>query len=153
MVDLGRDRGRGRALDDPAEKAEFLESLGLEETGLARVIRAGYALLDLITFFTAGPKEARAWTDAGGTTAPQAAGVIHTDFEKGFIRRRNHRLRRLRRLRRRAGRQGINAHIRGVVDRFAEEGYSVIAPALFDRVERDVWNWTTTRRASRAAAP
>ncbi|MCB2102401.1 MAG: redox-regulated ATPase YchF [Rhodobacterales bacterium] len=73
-------------LADPAEKAEFLESLGLEETGLARVIRAGYHLLDLITFFTAGPKEARAWTVRRGAKAPEAAGAIHTDFERGFIR-------------------------------------------------------------------
>lgn len=72
-------------LDDPADKAEFLESLGLEETGLARVIRAGYRLLDQITFFTVGPKEARAWTVKRGATAPQSAGVIHTDFERGFI--------------------------------------------------------------------
>jgi len=68
------------------EKQEFLETLGLEETGLARVIRAGYELLHLITFFTVGPKEARAWTVQKGAKAPQAAGVIHTDFEKGFIR-------------------------------------------------------------------
>ena len=73
-------------LSDPAEKKEFLESLGLEETGLARVIKAGYSLLDLITFFTVGPKEAHAWTLQGGLKAPQAAGVIHTDFERGFIR-------------------------------------------------------------------
>ncbi len=73
-------------LADPAEKQAFLESLGLEEAGLARVIRAGYALLDLITFFTVGPKEARAWTIRRGSTAPKAAGVIHSDFEKGFIR-------------------------------------------------------------------
>jgi hypothetical protein len=73
-------------LADEAEKAEFLASLGLEETGLARVIRAGYGLLDLVTFFTVGPKEARAWTVQKGAKAPQAAGVIHTDFEKGFIR-------------------------------------------------------------------
>jgi ribosome-binding ATPase len=72
-------------LPDEAEKREFLASLGLSETGLARVIRAGYGLLDLITFFTAGPKEARAWTVAQGTKAPQAAAVIHTDFERGFI--------------------------------------------------------------------
>jgi GTP-binding protein YchF len=72
-------------LDDEAEKQEFLESLGLEETGLARVIRAGYELLGLITYFTAGPKEARAWTIHKGTKAPQAAGVIHGDFERGFI--------------------------------------------------------------------
>ncbi|MDQ4060533.1 MAG: DUF933 domain-containing protein, partial [Pseudomonadota bacterium] len=68
------------------ERAEFLRSLGLEEPGLNRLIRAGYRLLDLITFFTAGPKEARAWTVRRGARAPQAAGVIHTDFEKGFIR-------------------------------------------------------------------
>jgi len=68
------------------ERAEYLESLGLAETGLARVIRAGYDLLGLQTFFTAGPKEARAWTVARGAKAPQAAGEIHTDFEKGFIR-------------------------------------------------------------------
>lgn len=71
---------------EPAERAEFLESLGLDETGLARVIRAGYDLLDLQTYFTAGPKEARAWTFHKGAKAPQAAGEIHTDFEKGFIR-------------------------------------------------------------------
>jgi GTP-binding protein YchF len=71
---------------DAAERTEFLKSLGLEEPGLNRLIRAGYALLGLITFFTAGPKEARAWTVAKGARAPQAAGVIHTDFEKGFIR-------------------------------------------------------------------
>ena len=69
-----------------AEKDEFLASLGLEETGLARIIRAGYALLRLVTFFTAGPKEAHAWTVERGTKAPQAAGKIHTDFERGFIR-------------------------------------------------------------------
>jgi GTP-binding protein YchF len=73
-------------LGDEAEKAEFLGSLGLEETGLTRVIRAGYGLLGLLTFFTVGPKEARAWTVAKGAKAPQAAGAIHTDFEKGFIR-------------------------------------------------------------------
>jgi GTP-binding protein YchF len=71
---------------DAEERAEFLESLGLSETGLARVIRAGYDLLGLQTFFTVGPKEARAWTVAKGAKAPQAAGEIHTDFEKGFIR-------------------------------------------------------------------
>jgi ribosome-binding ATPase len=68
------------------ERAEFLAAVGLEETGLDRLIRAGYALLDLVTFFTAGPKETRAWTITRGTKAPQAAGVIHTDFERGFIR-------------------------------------------------------------------
>jgi GTP-binding protein YchF len=73
-------------LEDPEEKAEFLSSLGLEETGLTRIIRAGYDLLELITFFTCGPKEARAWTVMRGSKAPQAAGAIHTDFERGFIR-------------------------------------------------------------------
>jgi GTP-binding protein YchF len=73
-------------LESPDEQKEFLESLGLKETGLAQVIRAGYSLLDLITYFTAGPKEARAWTIIRGTKAPQAAAVIHTDFERGFIR-------------------------------------------------------------------
>jgi ribosome-binding ATPase len=73
-------------IGDDAEKAGFLESLGLAETGLARVIRAGYRLLDLITFFTSGPKETRAWTVAEGTKAPGAAGEIHSDFERGFIR-------------------------------------------------------------------
>ena len=73
-------------LTDPAEQREFLASLGLTETGLSQVVRAGYKLLDLITFFTAGPKEARAWTVRRGAKAPEAAGVIHTDFERGFIR-------------------------------------------------------------------
>jgi GTP-binding protein YchF len=68
------------------EQAEFLETLGLEEAGLDRLIREGYALLGLVTYFTAGPKETRAWTITTGTKAPQAAGVIHTDFERGFIR-------------------------------------------------------------------
>ena len=68
------------------EQAEYLEAVGLAEPGLNRVIRAGYDLLHLITYFTVGPKEARAWTIEKGTRAPQAAGVIHTDFEKGFIR-------------------------------------------------------------------
>jgi hypothetical protein len=68
------------------ERKDYLEAVGLAEPGLNRVIRAGYGLLRLITFFTVGPKEARAWTVAQGTRAPQAAGVIHTDFEKGFIR-------------------------------------------------------------------
>ena len=71
---------------DPEERTEYLADLGLEEPGLNRLIRAGYKLLNLITYFTAGPKEARAWTIPIGTKAPQAAGVIHTDFEKGFIR-------------------------------------------------------------------
>ncbi len=73
-------------LEDAADQKEFLESLGLKETGLTQVIRAGYGLLDLITYFTAGPKEARAWTIMRGTKGPQAAAVIHTDFERGFIR-------------------------------------------------------------------
>jgi GTP-binding protein YchF len=70
----------------PDEQEDYLEAVGLSEPGLNRVIRAGYDLLGLITYFTAGPKEARAWTVPHGTRAPQAAGVIHTDFEKGFIR-------------------------------------------------------------------
>jgi ribosome-binding ATPase len=69
-----------------ADRAEFLRDLGLGEAGLNRLIREGYRLLGLITFFTVGPKEARAWTVTRGTKAPQAAAVIHTDFEKGFIR-------------------------------------------------------------------
>ena len=71
---------------DEETRNEYLKELGLEEPGLNRLIRAGYKLLDLITYFTAGPKEARAWTIPEGTGAPRAAGVIHTDFEKGFIR-------------------------------------------------------------------
>ena len=67
------------------DRAEFLESLGLEDSGLDRIIRAGYELLGLITYFTCGPKEARAWTITRGTKAPQAAAVIHNDFERGFI--------------------------------------------------------------------
>ena len=70
----------------PEERAEFLADLGLPEAGLNRLIRAGYKLLDLVTYFTAGPKEARAWTITRGTKAPQAAAVIHSDFERGFIR-------------------------------------------------------------------
>lgn len=73
-------------LDDGEEKDMFLEALGLEEPGLNRVIRAGYQLLDLQTYFTAGVKEVRAWTTKVGATAPRAAAAIHTDFEKGFIR-------------------------------------------------------------------
>jgi ribosome-binding ATPase YchF (GTP1/OBG family) len=68
------------------EREEYLAAIGLQEPGLDRLVRAGYGLLDLVTFFTAGPKEARAWTVTRGTRAPQAAGVIHTDFERGFIR-------------------------------------------------------------------
>ncbi len=73
-------------LESPEEQKEFLESLGLEETGLAKVIRAGYKLLGLETYFTAGPKEVRAWTFVKGSKAPQCAGIIHSDFERGFIR-------------------------------------------------------------------
>ena len=68
------------------EKTEFLTTLGLEEAGLNKLIRTGYSLLNLITFFTAGPKEARAWTLKKDSTAPQGAGKIHSDFERGFIR-------------------------------------------------------------------
>jgi GTP-binding protein YchF len=71
---------------DPAERLDYLTDAGLEEPGLNRLIRAGYELLGLITYFTVGPKEARAWTIVNGTLAPQAAGAIHSDFEKGFIR-------------------------------------------------------------------
>jgi GTP-binding protein YchF len=69
-----------------ADQKDYLEAVGLEEPGLNRVIRAGYQLLHLVTYFTVGPKEARAWTIEKGTKGPAAAGVIHTDFEKGFIR-------------------------------------------------------------------
>ena len=71
---------------DAEDKADFLEEIGQKEPGLNRVIRAGYELLGLQTYFTAGVKEVRAWTIKKGATAPQAAGAIHTDFEKGFIR-------------------------------------------------------------------
>lgn len=74
------------ALEDYEDRKAFLEDLGLKESGIARLITSTYTLLNLITYFTAGEKEARAWTITGGMTAPQAAGVIHTDFEKGFIR-------------------------------------------------------------------
>lgn len=74
------------AVLEEAERLEFLKDLGIQEAGLDRVIRAGYSLLGLQTFFTAGPKETRAWTVTKGATAPQAAGVIHGDFEKGFIK-------------------------------------------------------------------
>jgi ribosome-binding ATPase YchF (GTP1/OBG family) len=70
----------------PADRLELLAELGLEEPGLDRLIRAGYRLLGLLTFFTAGPKEVRAWTVRRGAAAPEAAGVIHSDFERGFIR-------------------------------------------------------------------
>ena len=73
-------------LDDPEEKAMFMEELGVEESGLDRLIRSSYALLGLISFLTAGSDECRAWTIKNGTKAPQAAGKIHTDFERGFIR-------------------------------------------------------------------
>jgi GTP-binding protein YchF len=73
-------------LESEEEKKEFLSSLGLTEPGLNKIIRAGYRRLDLLTFFTVGPKETRAWTVRRGSTAPQAAGAIHTDFERGFIR-------------------------------------------------------------------
>jgi ribosome-binding ATPase YchF (GTP1/OBG family) len=71
---------------DETEQAEYLQAAGLDEPGLTKLIHAGYALLGLQTYFTVGPKEARAWTIHVGDTAPKAAGVIHTDFEKGFIR-------------------------------------------------------------------
>jgi ribosome-binding ATPase YchF (GTP1/OBG family) len=70
----------------PDERADYLEAVGLKEPGLNRLIRAGYDLLHLVTFFTAGPKESRAWTVTQGAKAPQAAGAIHSDFERGFIR-------------------------------------------------------------------
>ena len=73
-------------IDDAEEKAEFLETLGLSEPGLNKIIRAGYKLLNLVTFFTVGPKEARAWTARRNATAPEAAGAIHTDFQRGFIK-------------------------------------------------------------------
>ncbi len=73
-------------LDDKTEQQEFLETLGLEETGLTKIIKAGYELLGLQTYFTAGPKEVRAWTFVKGSKAPQCAGIIHSDFERGFIR-------------------------------------------------------------------
>ncbi|MGL4976020.1 MAG: redox-regulated ATPase YchF [Bosea sp. (in: a-proteobacteria)] len=74
------------AVLDSAEQKDYLDAIGLAEPGLNRVIRSGYTLLGLLTYFTVGPKEARAWTVTEGTRAPQAAGVIHSDFEKGFIR-------------------------------------------------------------------
>ena len=80
-----RSRRKSRSCAE-AERAEFLRDLGLKEPGLNRVIRGAYELLGLLTYFTAGPKEVRAWTVRAGSTAPQAAGVIHTDFERGFIR-------------------------------------------------------------------
>lgn len=97
VADYAKERGAGMVVIsaeiesqlaqlDEAEQAEYLESLGLHEPGLNRLIREGYKLLGLVTYFTAGPKEAKAWTITEGTKAPQAAGVIHTDFERGFIR-------------------------------------------------------------------
>jgi GTP-binding protein YchF len=79
---------------DPEDKKEFLEELGLEESGLDRMIKESYSLLGLMSFLTAGKKEVRAWTIKKGTKAPQAAGVIHTDFERGFIPRRDRQIRR-----------------------------------------------------------
>ncbi|MFT6077334.1 MAG: ribosome-binding ATPase YchF (GTP1/OBG family), partial [Rickettsiales bacterium] len=73
-------------LSSEEEKKEFLEAVGLVETGLSQIIKAGYGLLNMITFFTVGPKECHGWQLQKGSSAPQAAGVIHTDFEKGFIR-------------------------------------------------------------------
>ena len=73
-------------LDSDEEKSEFLEAAGLEESGLDQLIRKGYSMLGLNTYFTAGEKEVRAWTFPKGCKAPQAAGIIHTDFERGFIR-------------------------------------------------------------------
>ena len=83
---LGQDRGRDRGARRATNAASISPRSGLKEAGLDRLIRAGYALLHLVTFFTVGPKETRAWTVTRGTKAPQAAGVIHTDFERGFIR-------------------------------------------------------------------
>ena len=80
-----RSRRRSRS-SEAADRDAFLADLGLAEPGLNRIIRAAYKLLGLLTFFTAGPKEVRAWTVRQGATAPQSAGVIHTDFERGFIR-------------------------------------------------------------------
>ena len=71
---------------DELDRQEFLDELGLKESGLDQVINAGYILLELLTFFTVGKREVRAWTVTAGSTAPQAAGRIHTDFERGFIR-------------------------------------------------------------------
>ncbi len=92
------------------DRAEFLTGLGLEDSGLDRVIRAGYGLLGLVTYFTVGPKETRAWTIVAGTKAPQAAAVIHNDFERGFIACETIALRRLCRAQGRGGCQGGRAH-------------------------------------------
>ena len=86
MIVAARTESEIAELDTWEERREFLEVLGLEESGVSRLIRAAYALLDLQTYFTAGPDEVRAWTFLRGTKAPQAAGIIHTDFENGFIR-------------------------------------------------------------------
>ncbi len=91
---------------DADEAAMFLEEMGLHEAGLDRLIKAGYELLGLQTYFTVGPKEARAWTIPKGTLAPQAAGVIHGDFEKGFIRSETIAYRRLHRREGRGGGEG-----------------------------------------------
>ena len=74
------------SLENDDEKKEFLEQIGLKETGLSQIIRSAYRLLDLISFFTVGPKECHAWTVKKGSSAPKSAGAIHSDFEKGFIR-------------------------------------------------------------------
>lgn len=86
VVICGKLEAEIAALDTPEERAEFLEAAGLTESGLDRLIRKSYGLLGLRTFFTAGPKEVRAWTFKNGDKAPQAAGVIHSDFERGFIK-------------------------------------------------------------------
>jgi GTP-binding protein YchF len=86
VVICGKFEAELGALDDEAEKAAFLEELGLKEPGLDSLVHAAYRLLGLFTFFTAGADECRAWTVHAGDTAPKAAGVIHTDFEKGFIK-------------------------------------------------------------------
>ena len=101
---------------DDAERAEYLEAMGLHEAGLDRLIHEGYRLLGLATYFTAGPKEARAWTIPAGASAPQAAGVIHGDFERGFIRAETIGLRRLRRARRRGRGARGRADARGGQD-------------------------------------
>lgn len=86
MIVSARTESEIAELDTAEERREFLEEMGLEESGADRLIRAAYNLLDLQTYFTAGPDECRAWTFVRGTKAPKAAGIIHTDFEKGFIR-------------------------------------------------------------------
>ena len=86
MTLVGKLENEIMEISDPEERAIFLEEMGLEETGLNRMIHAGYQLLGLATFFTVGDKENRAWTIKQNSKAPQAAGKIHTDFEKGFIR-------------------------------------------------------------------